>query len=83
MQTTMDHSTVAAAERLEQIFASPVVNWSRIYQSKDDSMALGNRYQLIYSALSYFIALKKDPGMADKLRPQLDTIYRGLVDPRS
>ena len=80
MPTTIDNATVAATERLEQIFSGPDVDWSRIYQSKDDSMALGNRYQLIYSALGYFIALKQDPGLADKLRPQLDTIYRGLVD---
>jgi hypothetical protein len=29
------------------------------------------------------VALKRDPSQADKLRPQLDTIYRGLFDDRS
>ena len=83
MQITSDNATVAATERLEQIFSGPNVDWSRIYQSRDDSTALGNRYQLIYSALGYFIALKQDRGLAEQLRPQLDTIYRGLVDPKS
>ncbi len=83
MQTTMDNTTAAATERLEQVFSGPNVDWSSVYQSKDDSMALGNRYQLIYSALGFFIALKQDPNLADKLRPQLETIYRGLVDRKS
>ncbi len=44
---------------------------------------MGSRYQLIYSALGLFIKLQRDPSRADKLRPQLDTIYRGLFDDRS
>ncbi len=83
MQTATDNTTAVAAERLELCFSGPDCDWSRTYQSKDDSMALGTRYQLAYSALAYFIALKQDPSRAGKLRPQLDTIYRGLVDPRS
>lgn len=83
MQTIMDSATTAAAERLEQVFSGPQTDWSRMYPAKDDSMALGIRYQLNYCALALFIALKQDPSQAEKIRPQLDTIYRGLIDPRS
>ncbi len=78
----MDDATAAALKRLELCFSGPDCDWARIYQTKDDSMALGRRYQLAYSALGYFVALKRDPSQADKLRPQLDTIYRGLIDQR-
>jgi len=79
----MDDATAAALKRLELCFSGQDCDWFRIYQSRDDSMAMGRRYQLAYSALGYFVALKRDPGQADKLRPQLDTIYRALIDPRS
>ena len=75
MQTTMgDAATAAALERLELCFSGPECDWTRFYKPKDESQAMGSRYQLIYSALGYFVALKRDPSQADKLRPQLDTI---------
>ncbi len=83
MQTAMGDATAAAVERLELCFSGPDCDWSRFYQPKDESMAMGSRYQLVYSALGHFVALKQDPSQADKLRPQLDTIYRGLIDQRS
>ena len=82
MQTTMGDATEAAAERLELCFSGPDIDWTRFYQPKDESMAMGSRYQLAYSALGYFVALKRDPSQADKLRPNLDAIYRGLIDQR-
>ncbi len=83
MQTTMGDATAAAFERLERCFSGPDCDWTKFYQPKDESQAMGSRYQLIYSALPLFIALKRDPSQADRLRPQLDTIYRGLFDDRS
>ncbi len=83
MQTSMDDATAASMERLDRCFSGPDCDWTRFYQPKDESMAMGSRYQLIYSALGLFVALKRDPSQADKLRPQLDTIYRGLFDDRS
>ena len=82
MQTTMDDATAAAMERLELCFSGPDCDWTRVYQPKDDSMAMGRRYQLIYSALGHFVELNRDSSRADKLRPQLDTIYRGLLEER-
>ena len=82
MQTSMDDATAAAMERLDRCFSGPDCDWTRFYQPRDESMAMGSRYQLIYSALGHFVELKRDPSRADRLRPQLDTIYRGLFDDR-
>ena len=82
MQTTRGDATAAAVERLEHCFSGPDCDWTRIYQPKNESMAMASRYQLIYPALGHFVALKRDPSQADKLRPQLDTIYRGLISER-
>ena len=79
----MDDATAAATERLELCFSGPECDWTRFYKPKDESQAMGSRYQLIYSALGYFVKLKRDPSQADKIRTQLDTIYRGLLDDRS
>ncbi len=83
MQTTMDDATAAAMKRLELCFKDPDPDWNQFYQPKDESMAMGSRYQLVYTALGYFVALKRDPSKADKLRPQLDAMYRGLISERS
>ncbi len=82
MQATMGDATATAAERLELCFSGPDCDWTRIYQPKNESMAMASRYQLVYPALALFVALKRDPSQADKIRPQLDTIYRGLISER-
>jgi len=82
MQTTMGDATAAAVERLELCFSGPDCDWTQIYQPKYESMPMASRYQLAYTALGHFVALKRDSSQADKLRPQLDTIYRGLFDER-
>ena len=82
MQATMVDATAAAAERLELCFSGPDCDWTRIYQPKNESMAMASRYQLIYPALAHFVELKRDPSQADKIRPRLDTIYRGLISER-
>ena len=82
MPTTMGDATAAAAERLERCFSGPDCDWSRIYQPKNESMAMASRYQLFYPAISLFVAIKQIPSQAEKIRPQLDTIYRGLISER-
>ncbi len=82
MQTTMGDATATAVERLELCYSGPDCDWTQFYQPKDESMAMGSRYQLAYTALAHFVALRRDPSQADQLRPQLDTIYRGLIDKR-
>ncbi len=82
MQPTLGDATAAAVERLELCYSGPDCDWTRFYQPKDESMAMGSRYQLVYPALALFVELKRDPSQADRIRPQLDTIYRGLIDQR-
>ena len=82
MQANIGDATAAAVDRLEHCFSGPDCDWARFYQPKDESMAMGSRYHLFYPALAYFVELKRDPGQADKIRPQLDTIYRGLLEQR-
>lgn len=41
-----------------------------------------SRYHLVYPALAYFVQMKREPAEARRLRPQLDTMYRGLLAPR-
>jgi len=82
MQANIGDATAVAVERLELCFSGPNCDWTRFYQPKDESMAMGSRYHLTYTALGHFVALKRDPSLADQLRPQLDTIYRGLIDKR-
>ncbi len=74
--------TPAAVDRLDLCYSGPECDWTRIHQPRNESMAMARRYQLIYPALAHFVALKRDPCQALKLRPQLDTIYRGLLDHR-
>ena len=82
MTTTIGDATAAAVKRLEHCYSGSDCDWTRFYQPKSEMMALGSRYQLVYSALAYFVELKRDPNQADRLRPQLDTIYRGLIGER-
>ena len=82
MQTTTGGATVAAVKRLEHCYSGSDCDWTRFYQPKDESMAMASRYQLVYPALAYFVELNRDPRQADSLRPQLDTIYRGLIEER-
>ncbi|MFP6698456.1 MAG: hypothetical protein VCF08_16400, partial [Alphaproteobacteria bacterium] len=86
MQMNMDDAagkvTAAAVDRLDLCYSGPECDWTRIHQPRNESMAMARRCQLIYPALAHFVALKRDPCQALKLRPQLDTIYRGLLDHR-
>ncbi len=43
---------------------------------------MATRYHLVYPALAYYALLQEQPGLADELRPKLDTMYRSLLDPR-
>ncbi len=82
MQTTNGNAAAAAAKRLEQLFSGSKCDWPRFYQPKNESMAFGSRYLLVYPALAYFVELSRDPNQADRIRPQLDTIFRGLIEER-
>ena len=80
---TAELDLVALAEgRLARCYAGETCDWSRFYCPKRESLNLASRYHLVYPALAYFVELRRDPSQAWRLRPQLDTIYRGLLEPR-
>jgi hypothetical protein len=82
MQATMSDSTPAAVERLELCYSGRACDWTQFYQPKREMLNFASRYHLVYPALAYFVELKREPSQAERLRPQLDTIYRGLLEPR-
>lgn len=82
MQTAIEDTAFIAAERLTQCYAGEACDWTRFYQPKKEMLNFATRYHLVYPALAYFIEIKRNPESASELRPQLDTIYRGLLEPR-
>lgn len=82
METTFDDPTSTAVERLALCYAGGACDWSRVYRPKWEKANFASRYHLVYPALAYFVELKRDPDRAGRLRPQLDAIYRALLEPR-
>ena len=72
----------AAAARLEDCYSGHECDWTRFYRPKKEMLNFATRYHLVYPALAYFIDLKRNPSQAEDIRSQLDTMYRGLLEPR-
>ena len=82
MDALSSEAASVAAERLNACYSGHDCDWTRFYQPKREMLNFATRYHLVYPALAYFIDLKRDPSLADSIRPRLDTIYRGLLEPR-
>ena len=82
MQSNISDATTAALERLELCFSGPTCDWTRFYQPKDESMAMGSRYHFFYPALAYFVELKRDPGQADKIHLLVGKIWSNRISDR-
>lgn len=82
MLTTLDKPTAAVIGRLEECYGSATCRWDRFYRPRQQKLNFATRYHLVYPALAYFIEMKRSPDARQRLRPQLDTIYRGLLEPR-
>ncbi len=82
MRAIVSDPTSAAKDRLERCYSDGACDWTRIYRPKREMLNFASRYHLVYPALAYFVELKRDPSQAERLRPQLDAIYRGLLEPR-
>ena len=74
---------LAAIERLDRCYSREECAWSLFYQPRWEWANFATRYHLVYPALAYFILLKQQPDLADIIRPKLDTMYRGLLHPRT
>jgi|GEM_PF-6574488 len=82
MNAIAGSATAALTTRLERCYMGESCDWSQFYTPRQEMLNFATRYHLVYPALAYFIALKREPSRADRLRPQLDNIYRGLLEPR-
>ena len=82
MQSLSDKATAAAEERLRLCYSGDHCDWERFYEPKQQMLNFATRYHLVYPALAYFLTAKRDPGRKESIRPFLDTIYRGLLEPR-
>ncbi len=82
MEPTAGDATSAALARLERCYSGHTCDWRRFYRPRKEMLNFATRYHLVYPALAYFIELKGNPSRANGIRPQLDTIYRGLLEPR-
>ena len=71
-----------AEERLGRCYGGESCDWSHFYEPKTQMLNFATRYQLVYPAFGYFIEIKNDPSRMDRIRPLLDTIYRGLLERR-
>ncbi len=71
-----------AAQRLERCYSGQACDWSLFYEPKMERANFATRYHIVYPALGYFIQIQGDPARTDRLRPQLDIMYQGLLEPR-
>jgi hypothetical protein len=69
-------------QRLARHYSGGQCNWSLFYQPRQERANMASRYHLVYPALAYYVLLKEQPALASNFRPILDTIYRGLLEPR-
>lgn len=86
MRMTMlseDAAYLAVTRRLERCYAGDECDWTLFYEPRREMANFATRYHLVYPALAYFIELKRRPEQAATIRPRLDTIYRGLLSPRT
>lgn len=82
--TTCSRAALSAVmERLDRCYSGDECAWSLFYQPRWERANFATRYHLVYPALAYFVLLKREPHLADRIRPKLDTMYRGLLHPRT
>ena len=79
---TRDATQSALMQRLAPYYSGAECDWGLFYQPRQERANMATRYHLVYPALAYYVLLKEQPGLADSLRPKLDTMYRGLLAPR-
>lgn len=81
---TLEHpARVAAIERLDRCYSGEECAWKLFYQPRWERANFATRYHLVYPGLAYFMLLKQQPDLAGTIRPKLDTMYRGLLHPRT
>src|SRR5713101_9216417 len=79
---TRDATQSVLMQRLAPYYSGAECDWGLFYQPRQERANMATRYHLVYPALAYYVLLQEQPGLADELRPKLDTMYRSLLDPR-
>ncbi len=82
MHSILDDATSAAEQRLEQCYSDQTCDWVQFYKPKRQMLNFATRYHLVYPAMAYYIEIKQHPDRKNSIRSKLDTIYRGLLEPR-
>ncbi len=82
MRAQSGKAASVAEERLRLCYGGETCDWNRFYEPKQQMLNFATRYHLVYPALGYFLEIKRKPGLKGRIRPLLDTIYRGLIEPR-
>src|SRR5215471_18862237 len=80
---TIGSALSSVRERLDRCYEGDECNWALFYRPRQEKANFATRYHLVYPALAYFVLLKRQPELRENLRPKLDTMYRGMLHPRT
>lgn len=83
MPAAFTDPTALSEARLERCYSGKECAWDLFYKPRWERANFATRYHLVYPALAYYIRIRKDPSLGPRLRPQLDTMFRGLLDQRT
>jgi hypothetical protein len=72
----------SALQRLERCYSNGNVSWEQCFQPRWERGNFASRYHLVYPGLAFWVLLRAEPRRAAALRPMLDAMYRGLLEPR-
>jgi hypothetical protein len=78
----LEDSISSLLRRLAAFYPQEGCAWPRFYQPRRERRNFASRYHLVYPALGYYLLLRRRPGLAATIRPILDVMYRGLLQPR-
>jgi len=82
MTDRLEDSISSLLRRLAAFYPQEGCAWARFYQPRRERRNFASRYHLVYPALGYYLLLRRRPGLAATIRPILDVMYRGLLQPR-
>jgi len=82
-ESTMIGTASTLLRKLGRYYSGQQCSWELFYKPRWERGNFATRYHLVYPALGYFILLKQQPHLAQTLRPHLETMYRGLLHPRT
>jgi Linalool dehydratase/isomerase len=78
----LEESISPLLRRLADFYPQEGCAWARFYQPRRERRNFASRYHLVYPALGYYLLLRRRPELAPTIRPILDVMYRGLLQPR-